>query len=104
MRAYLQLLRDVLEQGRLRGDRTGTGTRSLFGYQLRVDLSEYDAVFWSASGTGYGDNHTDTAAFMNLTRYVMDGGRVVEQAPPDALFGNPKSERTKTFLSQILAH
>lgn len=40
MRAYLQLLRDVLEQGRLRGDRTGTGTRSLFGYQLRVDLSE----------------------------------------------------------------
>ena len=40
MKAYLDLLRHVSEHGRLRGDRTGTGTRSVFGYQLRVDLSE----------------------------------------------------------------
>ncbi|MCB9661583.1 MAG: thymidylate synthase [Polyangiales bacterium] len=40
MKAYLDLLRHVREHGRLRGDRTGTGTRSVFGYQLRVDLSE----------------------------------------------------------------
>ena len=40
MKAYLELLRHVLEHGRLRSDRTGTGTRSVFGYQLRVDLSE----------------------------------------------------------------
>jgi len=38
MRAYLNLMRDVLENGRDRGDRTGTGTRSLFGRQLRFDL------------------------------------------------------------------
>ena len=34
----------------------------------------------------------------------MDEGRIVEQAPPAELFANPKSERTKKFLSQILEH
>jgi thymidylate synthase len=38
MRAYLDLLRKVLDDGVQREDRTGTGTRSLFGYQLRADL------------------------------------------------------------------
>lgn len=40
MRAYLELLQKVLDEGVTREDRTGTGTRSLFGYQMRVDLSE----------------------------------------------------------------
>ncbi len=39
MNVYLDLLRTVLEEGAVREDRTGTGTRSLFGYQMRVDLS-----------------------------------------------------------------
>ena len=39
MRAYLDLLREVLEEGVPREDRTGVGTRSLFGRQLRVDLA-----------------------------------------------------------------
>lgn len=40
MRQYLDLLRDVLEQGRPRQDRTGTGTLGVFGRQMRFDLSE----------------------------------------------------------------
>jgi thymidylate synthase len=40
VQAYLDLLRTVLEQGRERADRTGTGTRGIFGYQMRVDLRE----------------------------------------------------------------
>jgi thymidylate synthase len=40
VKAYLELLRHVVARGKPRGDRTGTGTRSVFGYQLRVDLGE----------------------------------------------------------------
>ncbi len=34
----------------------------------------------------------------------MDEGRIVEQATPEEFFDNPKSDRTKLFLSQILNH
>lgn len=40
MRAYLDLLQDVLEHGTAKEDRTGTGTLSVFGRQLRFDLSQ----------------------------------------------------------------
>lgn len=40
MKTYLQLLDKILQEGSLKGDRTGSGTLSIFGHQLRFDLQQ----------------------------------------------------------------
>ena len=40
MRQYLDLMRHVRDRGIVRGDRTGTGTKGIFGYQMRFDLAD----------------------------------------------------------------
>ena len=46
---------------------------------------------------GFARSVADTVVF-------MDGGEIVESNPPQAFFDNPRSDRTKLFLSQILSH
>ena len=40
MKEYLDLVKHVLEKGEIRKDRTGTGTKSVFGYQMRFDMKK----------------------------------------------------------------
>ena len=43
---------------------------------LAGSISQFDAIYWTASGEGAGDVHTDAATFMNLNIYVNNGGCV----------------------------
>jgi thymidylate synthase len=57
MRQYLDFMRHVYEHGTTKTDRTGTGTRSVFGYQMRFDLQEsivHELIWFLAGSTNIG--------------------------------------------------
>jgi ABC-type polar amino acid transport system ATPase subunit len=55
-------------------------------------------------GTWHPANRTRHAREVADRIVFFDDGQIVEEAPPVEFFGNPKEERTKLFLSQILTH
>lgn len=88
MKAYLDLLRTVLENGEDRTDRTGVGTRGIFGAQLRFDLSRgfplvttkkvhtrsiIQELFWFLGG------HTDNAWLRERGVTIWDEWSTAEQ-------------------------
>lgn len=88
MKAYLDLLRTVLENGEDRTDRTGVGTRGIFGAQLRFDLSRgfplvttkkvhtrsiIQELFWFLGG------HTDNAWLQERGVTIWDEWSTAEQ-------------------------
>lgn len=89
MEQYLGLVRDVLENGNVRMDRTNTGTVSVFGRQLRFDLSDYklpivttkkiflrgliEENLWMLRGS------TDNTELTDLNVHIWDGWAVREE-------------------------
>ena len=70
MKQYLDLLRHVKEHGTMKGDRTGTGTKSVFGYQMRFNL---------ADGLSAAD-HKETPSEINHLRAAVVSARRHQRA------------------------
>jgi len=89
MKQYLDALKNVLENGDLRPDRTGVGTRSLFGLQLRFDLTE-----------GFPAVTTKKLAWRSVVSELLwfIEGSGDERKLKELLYGDPNSDK-KTIWS-----
>jgi thymidylate synthase len=90
MKQYLDALKNVLENGDLRPDRTGVGTRSLFGLQLRFDLTE-----------GFPAVTTKKLAWRSVVSELLwfIEGSGDERKLKELLYGDPNSDK-KTIWSE----
>ena len=106
MNQYIEFAKDVLENGMRKGDRTGTGTISKFGYQFRCDLSEgfpllttkkvfYKGILkellWIISGS------------TNIRPLVLDGVRIWNEWPYESYKKSEdyKGETMDEFIERI---
>jgi len=106
MRQYLDLMRHVMQHGARKDDRTGTGTLSVFGHQMRFDLSQGFPLLTTKKV------HTRSIIYELLwflrgdtnIRYLKDHGvsiwdewaltRTASSAPSTAISGAPGQRRT----------
>ena len=106
MKQYLDLIKDVLENGEKRQDRTGTGTISKFGYQMRVDLEEgfpllttkkvfyrgiFEELFWFLKGE------------TNIRPLALKNVKIWNDWPFDKYSKSPeyKGETMEEFIQKI---
>lgn len=106
MKQYLDLIKDVLENGEKRQDRTGTGTISKFGYQMRVNLQEgfpllttkkvfyrgiFEELFWFLKGE------------TNIRPLALKNVKIWNDWPFDKYSKSPeyKGETMEEFIQKI---
>lgn len=100
-RQYLQLLHDVLQHGEARGDRTGVGTLSLFGKQLRCDLKEgfpaltTKKLAWKAvvgELLWFLEGSSDERRLAEITHGTREGGSTIWTPNAQAPYWKPKAK------------
>ena len=116
MEQYHALLRQILDQGVVKGDRTGTGTKSVFGHQSRYDLSEGFPLMTTKKVYMKGIIHEllwFIAGDTNIAYLVRNGVNIwnewpfqnylIQQGQAESLpkHGQAWKEELKTFVEQI---